>query len=173
MTNQEMELGNIIFGHSRGKFPVDRKHQNHFCERLAKLGFDGYGHFDTDTFIEHGPYAGKKAVINAFNQQLIKTDLINDPDFEKPVPDRYYQIVVDGTPVATIRPYYWGDSEVIEDKPNFIMHTHGVELSWYKYALRDSYTNVKLTTEVINDLFDHLQEAILTNLYQIENQTKK
>lgn len=39
-----MELGNMLFGNSRGEFPIDRSLQDDFCERvLEPMGFDSYG----------------------------------------------------------------------------------------------------------------------------------
>ena len=38
-----MELGNIIFGNSRGSFHVDRNLQDGFYNHLESMGFDGYG----------------------------------------------------------------------------------------------------------------------------------
>ena len=40
-----MELGNLIFGNSRGEFPVERGDwQKVFCEFLEDMGFDSYGY---------------------------------------------------------------------------------------------------------------------------------
>ena len=41
-----MELGNMVFGNSRGEHHVDRDLQDEFCELLERMGFDGYGHKD-------------------------------------------------------------------------------------------------------------------------------
>jgi hypothetical protein len=39
-----MELGNFLFGNSRGHYSVNRSNQNAFVEDvLYRLGFDGYG----------------------------------------------------------------------------------------------------------------------------------
>ena len=38
-----MELGNMLFGNSRGDFPVDRGLQDLFTDALERAGFDGYG----------------------------------------------------------------------------------------------------------------------------------
>jgi hypothetical protein len=49
-----MELGNLLFGNSRGEFPVNRSLQDVFCEvigePLKKLGLDFYQEFENDTF---------------------------------------------------------------------------------------------------------------------------
>lgn len=41
-----MELGNLIFGNSRGKYPVERDQwERRFGEFLDNLGCDGYGYY--------------------------------------------------------------------------------------------------------------------------------
>ena len=57
--------------------------------------------------------------------------------------------------VVAIFPYYWGDCTCENEqthkqdcpivKPNFLYKPTGFELRWYKYPLRDSYTNQKIT----------------------------
>lgn len=41
-----MELGNAIFGNSRGRHPVDRDMQSEWCDLMEACGFDSYGHHD-------------------------------------------------------------------------------------------------------------------------------
>lgn len=41
-----MELGNMIFGNSRGEHPVDRELQDEWHSCMERLGFDGYGWHD-------------------------------------------------------------------------------------------------------------------------------
>lgn len=41
-----MELGNMMFGNSRGNHPVDRGMQDEFYSYMEEMGFDGYGHHD-------------------------------------------------------------------------------------------------------------------------------
>jgi hypothetical protein len=65
---QQIELGNLFFGHSRGEFHIDRdKYQNLFCKFLRKMGFDNYGckegydnwEFDNDVFHVQPYYWGE------------------------------------------------------------------------------------------------------------------
>lgn len=62
----------------------------------------------------------------------------------------------------SIFPYWWGDCSCgAEEKeedckdycklviPNFIHHPSGFTLSWYKYALRDSYSNMPFTNAML------------------------
>jgi hypothetical protein len=41
-----VELGNMIFGNSRGSFPVDRSMQDEWYSYMEQMGFDGYGYHD-------------------------------------------------------------------------------------------------------------------------------
>lgn len=43
-----MEIGNLLFGNSRGKVPVTREWQDIFSTFLLASGFDSYGHIDND-----------------------------------------------------------------------------------------------------------------------------
>ena len=53
-----MELGNLVFGNSRGEYEVDRNLQDQWCGWMERLGFSSYGHkeggdgwvFENDTF---------------------------------------------------------------------------------------------------------------------------
>lgn len=47
--------------------------------------------------------------------------------------------------IFRVEPYYWGDDEEIADEPNFWYYPTGFELAWYKYPLRDSYCNQRIT----------------------------
>lgn len=96
-----MELGNMIFGHSRGEYQVNRKfvdlkEWNDLLEHY-NLGFYG-DYIETDKFI--------------------------------------------------MRPYYWGEEEEEMDKPNFVYKPMNIEIRWYKYPFRDSYSNVELNKKL-------------------------
>lgn len=99
-----MELGNLIFGHSRGEFPIpDRTLYRELMQPLLDaLGTDSRG-----------------------------VDFSND--------------------VFEMRPYCWCGSETcsqcgdVQTQFNFVHHPTGLQMSWYKYALRDAYANQELT----------------------------
>lgn len=45
-----LEMGNLLFGHSRGKYAIDREEwQVLFCNFLERCGFDSYGHAVEDS----------------------------------------------------------------------------------------------------------------------------
>lgn len=107
-TVESYELGNLLFGHSRGNYQVDRKYQERFCEVLEKAGYDSYGCSESG--------------------------------------DNLY-------PNFTVRPYWWGDDDAEEATlPNFECKELGLEIAWYKYPLRDSYSNIPFTDEVMESL---------------------
>lgn len=105
-----MEIGNMLFGHSRGRYPIDRgKYQDRFCEMLYYAGYDNYGCQDKDNVSSH----------------------------------------------FIVRPYWWGDGEDPDaNLPNFECKELGLEIRWYKYALRDSYSNIPFTDELMEKLED-------------------
>ena len=59
------------------------------------------------------------------------------------------------------RPYYWGDSDELKAKPNFIYLPKDIQINWYKYALRgatiNKETNEQEFTEMIEDCLKSLK----------------
>ena len=118
-----MELGNIMFGNSRGIYEVPRGHfEERFNDFLEAIGCDGYGYCKPSD--EHKNIRGG-----------IKTS------------------------VFEINPYYWGDDEEEMTIHNFIYYTTRYELDWYKYPLRDSYSNKQLAYDEFSEMLDRCEEA--------------
>lgn len=130
-----MEVGNALFGNARGKFPVNREWQDRFCEHLNEMGFDGYGFIQT----------GHEHLENFIT--LIAS--------EEDAPVRVFE-----NETFSLMPYYWGDDENISVLPNFVYKPTGFQLSWYKYALRDSYMNQEITFDVLDDLLKHCKNSL-------------
>ena len=113
-----MELGNLLFGHSRGEYQVDREtYQDMFGKFLEKINCDEYGCFQG-----------------------------NDGIFENEV--------------FAIRPYYWGNDEEEMAKPNFVYKPDNLEIRWYKYPLRDSYSNQELTVDDFKVILNNCEKSI-------------
>lgn len=113
-----MELGNLLFGHSRGTFIVDRKLERYFVEQLESLGFDAYG------YTKEGKYG--------FQNEIFE-----------------------------VRPYWWGDDDALEATlPNFRYIPMNIEIRWYKYPLRDSYSNKPITYELLTEIFRECKKNI-------------
>lgn len=124
-----MEIGNLLFGHSRGQYSVPREWQNTFVEFLESIGCDGYGFF----------YPQK----DLYAWQNSRGGITNDT-FE-------------------ILPYYWGEDEEEMIRPNFKYFVNTYELKWYKYPLRDSYSNFILTYEQFCEMLDNCRRSVLGN----------
>lgn len=108
------ELGNLMFGHSRGNYPVDRdKYQDLLYHFMERNGFDAYGHYID------------------LNKGQIPCDKEDNSSYKNAT--------------FVIRPYYWGDDEKLMRLPNFHYFPTDLSIRWYKYALRDSYSNREFT----------------------------
>lgn len=115
---QTAELGNILFGHSREEYHMDRPtYQKIFENFLYKIGLDVYG------FAQNGTIPRQRA---------------DEPTVENPV--------------FLIRPYCWDETLPDYDKPNFVYKPLGIEISWYKYALRDAYCSHDITPEQLESI---------------------
>lgn len=125
---QDMELGNLFFGNSRGEFSVEprRAYQDAFYDFLNKAGFDGYG------------YATGDKVKDRISEE--------DAAFENET--------------FIIRPYYWGENQEIAQRPNFVYKPTNLAMSWYKYPMRDAYSNQDIS---VND-FQAVCEACLKSI---------
>lgn len=120
----DMELGNLLFGlfgHSRGYFPVPRTEE--LYNQFVRL-FDAYAPSRDSSWREYGV--------------MFKNE------------------------VFSVMPYRWDDCTCgmnekndicTEDckfnHPNFHYKPEDIEVDWYKYPLRRSYSNVKLTPELL------------------------
>ena len=116
-----MELGNAIWGHSRGEYEIERfPAQDYFGEFFEAAGLDAFGWCNENSVLYK--YMDDKGMIN--------------------------------TELFSIFPYYWGENEELESLPNFTYKPEGIEIRWYKYPLRDSYSNVELSTEKMQQIID-------------------
>ncbi len=105
-----MELGNALFGHSRGKYPLSRG-------------------------------KGFEEVLDSLLEACAPNNRMYGEAFENEI--------------FAIFPYYWGDCTCGDEqnhkpdclivKPNFLYKPTGFTIHWYKYPLRDSYANQKIT----------------------------
>lgn len=114
-----MELGNLLFGHSRGAYDIERfPAQDYFSDFFEKVGLDYHGH----------PRDGSPLLKYVNSEGLIDT------------------------PMFSLFPYYWGEDEEYMAIPNFVFKPSDIEIRWYKYPLRDSYSNVELSADQIGNI---------------------
>lgn len=123
---REIEIGNLLFGHSRGAYPLQRGAlQDAFAQFLLMLNSDGYGYYE-------GGIPNLKA--NGRGGAENETFLVN--------------------------PYYWGEDDDEAEKPNFVFKPDGLEIRWYKYPMRDAYSNEEISLERMKDVIDACLESV-------------
>ncbi len=129
-----MELGNMLFGNSRERYPVDRQKTQKLFERFfAKYGLDGYG------------YPEKGSLFDGAMQNKNGDAVIDNECF-------------------SIRPYYWGEDEYIAALPNFVFKPGKVEIRWYKYPMRDAYSNIPLDERTVREMLTACERWIAKNM---------
>lgn len=198
-----MELGNWIFGNSRGEYEVNRGLQSYFVSWLERLGFDGYGHpkfgnewsFENDTFRIQPYYWGDCEC--GYEQREMEWSDSHDhaPDcyqiLYRAIGDKWGSRWDDDGPAQemiealckTMGLSYPQGSAVhctcdYDDKwsewakqnqhakdclivtPNFLHKPSGFELRWYKYPLRDSYSNKRLSKRLIRNLMEDCERSM-------------
>ena len=95
----KMELGNLLFGNSRGNFHMPREGWQHdFVEFLYDCGFDGYGYylldesaeyFENDVFIVRPYYWGEDEQIAELPNFVYKPTNITISWYKYPLRDSY------------------------------------------------------------------------------------
>lgn len=137
----------MLFGHSRGRFQVERTSES--CDLLSDLmtglGLTSDGRLD-DMVVERMRDA------HVHYDWLTVTD--RGVDFHDPI---------SGGLLLQTRAYWWGDEDDPQaDLPNLEIPALGFTLSWYKYAFRDSYTSQELTLRLVNHMFELLHPILIT-----------
>ena len=150
---REMELGNILWGNSRGKYPVPRDEwQDKFCEFLEECGFDSYGHIEDDKL---------EAYIETKVSSLANKDIYSEEStLVKENPEYRPHLHYFDNGVFMLNPYYWGDADDLAEMCNFKYYPTNYELCWYKYPLRDAWANKELTFDDFCDLIDKCRESL-------------
>jgi len=184
-----MEMGNMIFGNSRGEHPVDRDLQDRFCLLLEELGCDRYGNMEREhkDFVVRPYFWGdcecgwealdpnlrhRDACYQAKLASLrisTKTETGLDEPYassrtalcEAMGLDPLYGSEVHCTCDYPQRFEDWFSAHKLGAEghrddcpivlPNFEHRPSGFRLKWYKYPLRDSYSNKPLTAKMIRE----------------------
>lgn len=58
------------------------------------------------------------------------------------------------TDMFEVNPYYWGEDEKMLNTPNFVFRPTGYEIRWYKYPLRDSYSNFPISFDIFQAMIN-------------------
>ena len=62
--------------------------------------------------------------------------------------------------VFIIRAYYWGEDEEKAALPNFVYKPTGLEIRWYKYPMRDAYSNQDVGVEDFVKMLDDCERSM-------------
>lgn len=142
-----MELGNLLFGNSRGRYPVDHSTMDKaykWKELCDKAGIDNYGCYN-------GQWGDSYNVYEGFKNDTFQVF----PYFWGECEDvEGYDDSADGD---------CGECAVKDClvlKPNFTFFPQNVTLSWYKYPWRDSYANNQLTVGQYNEIFQQCIDSL-------------
>lgn len=182
-----MELGNLAFGNSRGNFPISREagYEGLIHLLFEHMGISGYGEdFDNEVFTIRPYYWGdcvcgyedkswKWSEANKHREGCYQDDL---KKIERPTDKQYkalcekHGIAYDdgrGCAVHCTCDYRdrWGKfceenghaKDCLIILPNFHHKKSGLTIDWYKYPLRDSYSNQKMNLKEFNKI---IQECI-------------
>jgi hypothetical protein len=216
-----MELGNIIFGNSRGQFEIERG--KGFEEELIRL-FESYAperdsswreygeEFENDIFMVEPYYWGectcgfdskefneehsKECYQTELKNEKLKAGWIYDKDgyskrpkewtyededkkerfIYKELCKKYKLSYPSGCAVHCTCDYderaqKWLNKigyptghkkECLLEKPNFLYKPTGFEIQWYKYCLRDSYSNQPITLKKFKSIIDDCIKSLTT-----------
>lgn len=132
-----MELGNLLFGHSRGEYELNRG--SAACDLLGDIGpqcgLDGWSRLDEDVAVRMDE-AGFTP------DWLVETP--RGVDLHHPMT---------GVLLARTRAYWWdGDDAVQTALPNLEIPALELEIRWYKHAFRDAYANQPFTFAVAKQI---------------------
>jgi len=200
-----MELGNAVFGNSRGTYPVPREEFEPEMFRLFAVLCPENGVYATDfendifsTFpywwgdctcgwesiddghsatyrLKHQPHCYQHEYKAIYNRTKPNHTLLEK--YLKPVYEKYgwptngedwwhgcaVKCTCDyGQRLEAIYERYaeeFGHMGCKPDcnlvKPNFLYKPTGVSISWYKYALRDSYMNINISVKQFAQMINH------------------
>ena len=139
-----MEIGNALFGHSRGRYEIDgtSRAADLLSDTLTELGVTGRGRVDDDNQEIIEPLIG--VVLKETDRGV---DVLNPQS---------------GRLLMRLRAYWWGDDEdtVQAEAPNLEMPAVDVTVRWYKYWCRDAYANRPFTYELVQHMRQTLRPAL-------------
>ena len=191
-----MELGNAVFGNSRGNYEIDRdRFGDLFCNLMERYGMcndydnprtiitkdfelrpyylgectcdgekadeewcDKNDHeetcYQTELSKLKKDYDGKNSIVYGFYETQVVTDLLKKHNLPKQGCAVHCDCSYDKRWQSFLESrggYHRENCEVIQ--PNFLYKPANLEINWYKYPLRDSYSNRPFTEEELKDIF--------------------
>lgn len=132
VSQADMELGNALFGNSRGEslFPRDIAWESPFFNLLAKCGLDS-------------KYCLDKNDKRGFENDVFKVEPYFWGDCDCPQSDD--DIHVEDCPTCA---------------PNFLHKASGFRIEWYKYPFRNSYMTPTISLERWREIMDECLSSV-------------
>ncbi len=150
-----MELGNMLFGTSRGEFSVNRERFeaafqplfNIFEEKFPKMhhNLSIYPFYDNHIFIVR-PYDWGAECDCGYDEL--------EEAWVKEHPSEEDELWIEWCKENDHKP----DCRLL--RPNFYYYPTGFSLMWYKWPFRDSYCNQKLTNKKLAEMVNNCVESM-------------
>ena len=140
-----IELGNLLYGNSRGRYVFpDRA----LADSRSWTGLLDSVHADAGGCLLR---AGRES--SRYGNSIVR-DAYGGFAFRMP----------DGTILFEIFPYYWGEDEKLRTRHNFV-YKPGTEdefaIDWYKYPFRDAYMSKPASKTMLKRMFEECTQAVM------------
>lgn len=136
-----MEIGNLMYGNSRGRYA--------FPDRALADSKSWTGLLDSVHADEYG-----NLLRAGWENDNIVRDAYGGVSFRMP----------DGTILFEIFPYYWGEDEKLQERNNFV-YKPGTEgefaIDWYQYPFRDAYMSKPASKTMLKRMFEECTQAAM------------
>lgn len=135
-----MEIGNMLFGHSRGIYEFPDRNlsgSRSWTNLLEAVHADDYG------ILLHDGYE---------NDSIVEDEC-----------GGYAFHIPDGTIFFEIFPYYWGEAEELKKRHNFIYKPGTKEelaIDWCKYPFRDAYLSKPVSKQMLKRIWEECTKTV-------------
>lgn len=137
-----------------------------FQERLNRLSFDVYGHYN-ESYYNDSAFCVENPALKVClesSQRTLSVNLSDNTSYDQ----IYCQFNnANDKLIMRMMPYHFDEVTDIEILPNFKAYLPDgqyIAIQWYKFALNDAYSNIELSINLINQLFDHIENQLVESL---------
>ena len=137
-----------------------------FQKRLNRLSFDVYGHYN-ESYYNDSAFCVENPALKfclESSQRTLSVDLEHNASYV----EIYYELNnTRNELIMRTMPYHFDEVPEIESLPNFeayLPNGQYIAIQWYKFALNGAYSNIELSINLINQLFDHIENQLVESL---------
>lgn len=133
---EDYEIGNLMFGNSRGEYALEREEvQDLFVNMLGRMGFDSYGHIDSEILKKHEKNdSGQYIQYSQVDEETLQEVKLNGERFE-----------------ASDEILYNYNGNTYEYEPEFESEDHEIEEEEKMFLISEATEDV---TYFSNDIFE-------------------